>query len=247
MTAVFEALRSAELEGVREFFQEGDRILEIGGGTGFQAQRISEWGVRVVSVDVSAVLRRRLRRFPVWRYDGQALPFKAESFDVVFSSNTLEHVKHLDTLLEEMRRVLKPRGTMVHILPTSSWRFWTSLAHYLYVGRILTGLTPRMAATGEQVTLRSRARGKTIARALKSVLLAPAHGEYPSALAELYFFSRSRWRRVFEHHGLSVAGVRSTGLYYTGYLSFPGVSLRTRARLSAVLGSAGRVFLLRTR
>ena len=242
MTALLEALRSAELQGVRECFQEGDNVLEIGGGTGFQALRISEWGARVVSLDVSDIPPKRLRQFPVWRYDGRALPFRGESFDVVFSRNTLEHVKQLDILLKEMRRVLKPRGTMVHILPTLRGDFSTSLAHYLYVGRILTGRAPRLAATGERVTLESRARGKTLLRALKSVLLAPAHGEYPNAFAELYYFSLSRWRGVFERHGLSVEAVRKTGLYYTGYLSFPNSRCGRGPRSRRSWGLPGGLF-----
>jgi 2-polyprenyl-3-methyl-5-hydroxy-6-metoxy-1,4-benzoquinol methylase len=67
--------------------------------------------------------------WPVQDYDGVSIPFPAESFDVVFSSSTLEHISHLRAFQSEMRRALKPGGMAIHIVPSAAWRFWTSLTH----------------------------------------------------------------------------------------------------------------------
>ena len=71
--------------------------------------------------------------YNVISYDGKNIPFPDEYFDVVFSSNVLEHIAHIDQFLLEIKRVLKSNGIAIHILPTGSWRFWTNLSHYLYI------------------------------------------------------------------------------------------------------------------
>jgi SAM-dependent methyltransferase len=48
---------------------------------------------------------------------GEVLPFKSESFDVVFSLSVLEHVKNPFQCSEEIIRVLKPGGILVAVVP----------------------------------------------------------------------------------------------------------------------------------
>lgn len=50
-------------------------------------------------------------------YDGKTLPFAAESFDGIFSSEVFEHLFNLPDILDELNRVLKPGGHMLITLP----------------------------------------------------------------------------------------------------------------------------------
>ncbi len=114
-----EQLRRAELRLVADILQRhgcapGCSILEIGGGTGWQARDLERAGYKVRSVDVEA----KPGVFPVELYDGHRLPCEDASCDVIFSSNVLEHVAHIDAFQAEMRRVLKPGGIAVHLMPT---------------------------------------------------------------------------------------------------------------------------------
>ena len=43
-------------------------------------------------------------------YDGVKLPYSNDSFDIVFSSNVLEHVKEVMNFQNEIKRVLKKNG-----------------------------------------------------------------------------------------------------------------------------------------
>lgn len=54
-----------------------------------------------------------------YRCDVRDLPFQSESFDVVFSSHTLEHFQHgsVPRVLDEWLRVLKPGGELRLIVP----------------------------------------------------------------------------------------------------------------------------------
>lgn len=79
----------------------------------------------------------------------------------------------------------------------------------------------------------------------KSLLVDVPHGEYPSAVSELYYFSRARWLRVFAAHGFTPEAVTRNGLFYTGHCLLPNVSLAKRRAASRLLGSACNVFVLR--
>ena len=67
------------------------------------------------------------------------IPFTDKSFDMVFSSSVLEHVRDLPATLSEIHRVLKTNELAAHVLPNCSWRFWKSVAHYLFVFKYVFG------------------------------------------------------------------------------------------------------------
>lgn len=242
---LLKTLRTAELLPLRRVFQPGLRVLEIGGGNGWQAALLSSWGCKVTSIDVDPVSDWTATYFPVMQYDGRHIPFEDRSFDVVFSSNVLEHVPHVYDLLIEMRRVLVPDGLAIHILPTPVWRFWTSMSHYLHVAQkgisILRRRTTPGTAAGSDAT-RTR---KTATYYLRKVTSAGPHGVSSSAARELIDFSRRRWARELERAGYELAGTFPAGLFYTGFGVFPMLSIDMRQRLAKFLGSACRVFIAR--
>lgn len=53
--------------------------------------------------------------------DAHNLPFKNNSFDVVFGGFVLHHLKDLDKAIKEFRRVLKPEGYYYGIEPNGKW------------------------------------------------------------------------------------------------------------------------------
>jgi SAM-dependent methyltransferase len=74
----------------------------------------------VVGIDLSLATLRRARErhegLRVTSTDVCRLPFASESFDLVFSNSTLDHMDSLDdvaTGLSELHRVLKPGGRLV--------------------------------------------------------------------------------------------------------------------------------------
>lgn len=93
-------------------------VLDVGCGVGKTDGYLSPWLASVTGVDVSPVSIERARRLnPHVRYesyDGKRLPFTNELFDAAFLICVLHHVA-LDeriTLLQEVRRILKPGGIM---------------------------------------------------------------------------------------------------------------------------------------
>lgn len=241
---ILDAIRAAEVLGARDVFPKPGRILELGGSDGFQARILADGGWNVASIDVANRPKRATAHFPVQDYDGHRIPFEDESFDGVFSSNVLEHIPHLAEILAETRRVLRPGAVAVHLLPSPAWRFWTIVSHYPYlVNRLATKLfsandahAPASAPAAEASSSRSIF--------LRAAGLVP-HGEYPNAVAELYYFSRSRWVREFRGSGFDVVSCTSGNVFYTGHLLLPSLDVALRRKLASVLGSACHVFVLR--
>lgn len=82
------------------FLPNRGRVLEIGPGeVGYDRK-----GCDVVAVNIST------RGNPQVFADGQALPFRAGSFDAVIATEVIEHVRYPFRLLQEVRRVLRPAG-----------------------------------------------------------------------------------------------------------------------------------------
>ena len=95
-------------------------VVEIGFGSGHNVPFYPEAVSRVAAVEPADVgwrlAEKRLRaaRVPVDRsgLDGQALPFANESFDTALSTWTLCTIPDVAAALAEVRRVLKPGGTL---------------------------------------------------------------------------------------------------------------------------------------
>lgn len=234
-------IREFEYRKIIGYLEPGARVLEIGGGTGYQAKRLTQDGFDVASIDVADSVYADKQEFPVQAYDGRVFPFPDASFDIVFSSNVLEHVKDLEQLHSEERRVLKPGGYCLHVMPTGAWRFWTNVAHYVELCQRLLLAMPRLIPRGFSRTalLDALRVAREMAGLLKYYLVVPRHGEVGNALTEVVTFSRRHWLRHFARHNFAIQQVAPTGLFYTGHMVFgKGFSIPLRQKLSEWLGSA---------
>lgn len=98
--------------------------LEVGAGTGRDGLRLAASGSKVVLLDYAvqaiAMLRtltRPRRGVYIVRADAFALPFRNESFDLVFHQGLLEHFREPEELLRENLRVLRVGGVAVVDVP----------------------------------------------------------------------------------------------------------------------------------
>jgi SAM-dependent methyltransferase len=115
----FELRRSFLLAGVRP----GQRVLDLGSGAGTFTAELARAGAKAVGVEIAEAAVERARAahpeldFHLAPIDGP-LPFSDSSFELVWSSEVIEHVADTATWLSEIRRVLVPGGRLLLTTPS---------------------------------------------------------------------------------------------------------------------------------
>jgi ubiquinone/menaquinone biosynthesis C-methylase UbiE len=98
--------------------KETDHVLELGSGLGILAEKISQKLVsgRMTGIEISSEQIAKCppenEKLVFTRGDAQDLPYKENTFDVVYCRYILEHVQDPLRMLKEARRVLKPGGKL---------------------------------------------------------------------------------------------------------------------------------------
>jgi len=96
--------------------KSGERILDLGCGTGTLTAEIAACGAHVVGVDRSSeMIDAARKKFPAIQFevcDARALPFSAE-FDAVFSNATLHWIPEAESVVEGVSRSLKRAGRFI--------------------------------------------------------------------------------------------------------------------------------------
>ncbi len=96
--------------------QKGERILDLGCGTGHITAKIAETGATVLGVDRSPqMIEAARRRYPHLQFevvDARDLHFRAE-FDAVFSNATLHWILEPELVIRAVRNALRSGGRFV--------------------------------------------------------------------------------------------------------------------------------------
>lgn len=98
-------------------------ILDVGCGGGWVAANLCPKGYDVVSFDISPKnTQEALSRYPFETHsavagDVFAIPFSPGSFDTIIASEIIEHVAAPRQFIQNLFKVLKPRGTLIVTTP----------------------------------------------------------------------------------------------------------------------------------
>jgi demethylmenaquinone methyltransferase/2-methoxy-6-polyprenyl-1,4-benzoquinol methylase len=136
--------------------RQGDRVLDIAGGTGDLARafakKVGPNGM-VVHTDINEAMLRQGRNrlldeglvLPTSICDAEALPFPDNSFDVVSVAFGLRNMTHKDRALAEMNRVLRPGGRLLVLefskvaKPLEKAYDWYSFKVLPRIGQVVAG------------------------------------------------------------------------------------------------------------
>ena len=136
--------------------REGDRVLDIAGGTGDLsrafAKKVGARGL-VVHTDINEAMLRQGRDrlldeglvLPTMTCDAEALPFPDASFDLVSVAFGLRNMTHKDLALAEMNRVLRPGGKLLVLefskvaKPLEKAYDWYSFKVLPRIGQVVAG------------------------------------------------------------------------------------------------------------
>jgi SAM-dependent methyltransferase len=114
----------------------GKRLLEIGCGMGTDLLQFARGGAHCTGIDLTPrsveITRHRFRLYGAdgtfMISDGERLPFRSESFDVVYSNGVLHHTPNTAGAIREVHRVLRPGGiAKVMLYHRNSLNYWVEI------------------------------------------------------------------------------------------------------------------------
>lgn len=92
-------------------------MLDIGGGSGRFAIPLHLKGKKVIVLDSSAnallSLKNNQNNLPIIRGNGEKLPFKSGTFDIILTIETIEYITDKQAFLEECHTILKKDGILI--------------------------------------------------------------------------------------------------------------------------------------
>ena len=150
---------------------QADSVLEVGVGTGRISRPLAKRGVRIRGVDIAPLMLAKLReqvgpndeRPDLVLADATLLPFAPDSFRMALMLHVLHLVSDWRQSIEELVRVLEPRGVFVHVIsPYPGDNPWT--ASKALWDDVLAGkdFTPRPRPAPEEIQEALRSLGGSV-------------------------------------------------------------------------------------
>jgi SAM-dependent methyltransferase len=204
-----------------------DRALELGAGDCFQSQFLKEYTKHLTCTDFQ--FSNMIPADSEIRYmqcDAECIveKFGHERFDLVFSSNMLQHTPDKTAVLKEIKKILAPDGVAILVMPNIWWKlFKLGLFYPLLVIKILSRIRRlffvHRGGVAAQEPNRPNNPKFTLARGRLRAWLVPVPlGAYRSNTAEFLAFRKRAWLRIVENAGFEVINVRK-GPFIVGDIS----------------------------
>jgi 2-polyprenyl-3-methyl-5-hydroxy-6-metoxy-1,4-benzoquinol methylase len=114
----------------------GRTLLDAGCGTGWFSLRACQRGAKVTALDIGPRLLQQVRRKCDARTvcgDVLQLDFEDGAFDVVISSECIEHTRDSRQAVRELVRVCRPGGLIVITTPNHFWYWLCAIANKLHL------------------------------------------------------------------------------------------------------------------
>jgi demethylmenaquinone methyltransferase / 2-methoxy-6-polyprenyl-1,4-benzoquinol methylase len=130
--------------------EPGERVLDVGAGTGVSTEELSTSGAYAVGADISVGMLQAGRRVrpgvPLLAGDALRLPFADAAFDAVTISFALRNVVDTDAALRELARVTRPGGRLVVCEFSQPTNAAFRTAYLSYLMRSLPAVARRVAS-----------------------------------------------------------------------------------------------------
>lgn len=212
-------------------FAKVQTIVEVGCGNGFGSAYLADRADLVAACDLPGVsvrdhaigLQTATRLFEAVdakacvavACTGEALPFGEATVDTVLALYSLEHVPDRQMALQEIRRVLRPGGSLIAAVPAAAWSLHYPLDVYADGLRRALRRPSAGSVEGHEKSTALRTDEAAYGAAPPGLLrklrrshphfpLPTPHGAYPSYAKELLAQRPSRWVALFEQAGLRV-------------------------------------------
>ena len=113
--------------------KKGSVICDSGCGRGDFAQAFYDEGMQVIGIDGSVSnYDTTFRKIGGINLEIDTLPLEGNSVDVVFSKSVLEHIHKPNLYISEIKRILKPGGLFIVMVPdwqSQMWIYYDDFSH----------------------------------------------------------------------------------------------------------------------
>jgi len=219
----------------KRLFNEG---LEIGAGDGFLSLLLSQYVQHLICTDYNPdrLKIRSKKSIEVKICDAEIIEkyFKRGQFDLILSSNLLEHLPCIQSALNGIHEILKDDGITIHVMPNSLWKIIQIFL--FYPDRIIT-LVEKITEKSLKKNLNSicatfhnnrigkqefqllgnnpKVKRKTYSYP-RNLLWPIPHGAYKSNIEEFFKYTKRRWLDEFKRANFNVIKV-IPGPFSSGY------------------------------
>ena len=109
---------------------ENAKVLDAACGQGYGSYLMKCWGAKEVDgIDISEDAISQAKK--IFKASGlnytqhtvESLPYEDNTFDLVVSLETMEHIDDVDSFLKEIKRVLKPDGVIILSCPNDNYYY----------------------------------------------------------------------------------------------------------------------------
>ncbi len=232
-TEYLHSLRKREIDLVfsllpQKYFVSG---LEVGAGDGYQTKLLAPHLNKLISSDLNFKRIKEDLKVPGVIYqtiDADTLEgvFADQTFDLIFSSNVLEHLNDpLKFLTTTCALLSTDAGYAVHIVPSRQLKIFYLLGYYpqllfLVIDRLLGKIRGQDFFRREGIDRENNINNKiqspkTISR-FKNFLIPAPHGNFSNHNQELMAYGKNQWENLFKEAGYSIVAY-SPGPVFSGY------------------------------
>lgn len=190
--------------------------LELGAGDGYQSILLSSYISTLISTDynIDKIKNMNTDRVIYKQCDAEKLAeyFYEKKFDIVFSSNLLEHLSNPEETLRNIHNILNDDGIMVHCLPNIFWKFSQITLYYINIFILLIeklcepGWIMKKVVSGDGLINRSfkQDNNPKSNKRKHMILFPPVHGMSDSHLSEFLSFTGFYWKKKFKNTGFKL-------------------------------------------
>ena len=207
---IFQSPHRRQLESVLDKLLEWDAGLlcvDVGGER--HKGRFSDYSK---ALDASVCINLDIANKPDVLGDAEQLPIRSASVDVVLCFETLEHVRDVDVVLDEIYRVCKPGGMIFCSVPFLYHQHGDPCDYRRYTAKGLESLLSKRAFTVQNV-IKLGSFMDVILTLVRSYLLRRSKRFFVFAILYLPFYSVCKVFSLFlDHHDSSYY----TGVFITG-------------------------------
>jgi ubiquinone/menaquinone biosynthesis C-methylase UbiE len=137
-------------------------VLEIGIGQGADSMQIVKRGANYYGIDLTETSVKRIKdifaslNLPYKELqvaNAETIPYPDDFFDIVYSHGVIHHSPYVESIVNEIHRVLKPGGkTVVMVYHKNSFNYYVSIAVFRRVGLFILTVFPFLSGIVKKLT-----------------------------------------------------------------------------------------------